>query len=272
MYLQHWELAARPFENNGDTQFYYPGDAQQSVLLKLRYAVESRQGAVVLAGASGLGKSLLAETLLTQLPDHCSPRIRVVFPQMPADQLLALLADELTGDVIPGIPTIRETLRRLGEMLEQNAAAGKHAVIVLDEAHLLASPETLTSLRLLLNLEYNHQPPLTIVLVGQSSLLSTFDRLPDFQERLAARCLLQRFQREETAAYVAHRLHIAGAQRPIFETDALEALHRYSGGVPRKINRLGDLALVVGFAEERTSLRAEQIEAVAEELLLPAAA
>jgi type II secretory pathway predicted ATPase ExeA len=269
MYLAYWSLASRPFENSSDTRFYYPGDAQQGVLLKLRYAVESRQSAVVLAGAAGLGKSLLSNALLAQLPDACMPRVRIVFPQMPPDQLLALIADDLTGEVSTGTPSIRESLRRLEGKLRQNVAAGKHAVVVIDEAHLLADADSLTALRLLLNLEYDQQSPLTLLFVGQSSLITTVERMPDLHQRISARCLLQRYTIEETMGYIAHRLRTAGAQRTIFDSSALEAVHRHSLGIPRKINQLCDLALVVGYAEERSSIKVEQIDAVAEELLSP---
>src|SRR5918996_3550679 len=97
MYLAHWSLAARPFENSSDARFYFPGPSQQAALLKLRYAVENRRGAAILAGEAGLGKTLVAQTLVRQLADTFRPRVHIVFPQMPPEQLLAYLADQLTG-------------------------------------------------------------------------------------------------------------------------------------------------------------------------------
>jgi general secretion pathway protein A len=267
MYLTHWHLSARPFENATDARFYYPGESQQAALLKLRYAVENRQAAAVLAGASGLGKTLLAQTLLRQVGEKYAPHARIVFPHMPADQLLALIADQLTGERWDGVPAIRDSVARIDAFLRENAQAGRHAVVVVDEAHLLRESETLQTLRLLLNFEADAQAPLTLILVGQSSLLPVIERMPDFDQRLAARCLLRRFAPEETAGYVQHRLRVAGATTDIFDSAALEAIHQHSQGIPRKINRLCDLALLVGFAEERRTLQAEQISAVAEELV-----
>lgn len=272
MYLAHWQLTARPFENATDARFYYPGESQQAALLKLRYAVENRQAAAVLAGAAGLGKTLLVQTLLKQLGEKYAPRARLVFPQMPADQLLALLCDQLMGEATSGAPSIRESVRRLESGLRENAAAGRHAVVVIDEAHLLRDSESLQTLRLLLNFEAEARAPLTLILVGQASLLPILERMPDFDQRLSARCLLRRFELEETAAYVQHRLRVAGAQSAIFDAGALEAIQRHSQGIARKVNRLCDLALLVGFAEERNSLQAEQVDAVADELVTAAAA
>ena len=81
------------------------------------------------------------------------------------------------------------------------------------------------------------------------------------------KCLLRPFNEEETAAYVNHRLRMAGAVQPIFEPEALDALHDLTHGIARRINRLCDLALLIGFAEERGTITADQIEAVCEELV-----
>jgi len=267
MYLAHWHLSARPFENVADARFYYPSEVQQAALLKLRYAVENRQAAAVLAGASGLGKTLLVQTLLKQLGERHTPHARIVFPNMPADQLLALIADQLLGERSSGTPSIRDSVVRLEAFLVENSQSGRHAVVVVDEAHLLKDSDSLQTLRLLLNFDADAQSPLTLVLVGQSSLLPVMERMPDFDQRLSARCLLRRFAPEETAGYVQHRLRMSGAESEIFDSAALEAIHLHSQGIPRKINRLCDLALLVGFAEERRTLQAEQISAVAEELV-----
>ena len=83
MYEAYWQLASKPFEDATDTRFFFPGQACQAALLKLRYAVENRRGAALLAGPSGCGKTLLVQAVLRQLPDHCLPRPQLVFPQMP---------------------------------------------------------------------------------------------------------------------------------------------------------------------------------------------
>jgi general secretion pathway protein A len=103
------------------------------------------------------------------------------------------------------------------------------------------------------------------------NLVSAVSRLPSLEERIAVKALLRSFTLEETAAYVRHRLNAAGATRDIFTPDALEALHYLGHGVARQINRLGDLALLVGYADELPRLAGEQIEAVNEELVTIAA-
>ena len=97
-------------------------------------------------------------------------------------------------------------------------------------------------------------------------MLSSIRRIVQLEERLAVKCVLRPFTAEETIAYVSHRLQAAGAAKPIFEPEAMQPLFELSGGVPRRINRICDLSLLVGFADESSSVSAEQVEAVSEEL------
>src|SRR5687767_7024376 len=110
----------------------------QAALLKLRYAIEGRAGAALLVGAGGTGKTHLVQMILRDLPPEFTPRVHLVFPQMPAGQLLAYLADELgAAPAASGLNTVHESVRRIESRLAENAAQGKHALVVVDEAHLL---------------------------------------------------------------------------------------------------------------------------------------
>ena len=162
---------------------------------------------------------------------------------------------------------VNESVRRIQRALADNTERRRHAVIVLDEAHLLDNGHTLEALRLLMNFQTDRQPGLTLLLAGEPGLLATLARMPHLEERLGVKCLLRPFNEEETAAYVSHRLRVAGAARPIFEPDALPAIFGLTHGIARRINRLCDLALLIGFAEERRTLNAEHVEAVCQELV-----
>jgi general secretion pathway protein A len=272
MYQAYWQLDARPFDHSADARFYFPGPSQQAAMLKLRYVVENRRGAAVLAGESGLGKTLVAQTLVRQLGEDFRPRVHLVFPQMPAEQLLAYLAEQLAGSPVArsvreGTPSIDQSLRRIEHALTDHAKAGRHAIIVIDEAHLLRESRALETVRLLLNFEHDAQPLATYLLVGQTGLALDVQRLPQLDERLAVKCLLSRLTADETGAYIQHRLTAAGAKRPIFDATAVEEVHHLTHGIPRRINRLCDLALLVGYGEELRSLGKSQMQAIYEELI-----
>lgn len=272
MYKAYWQLHSRPFENCIDSRFYYPSDVHQGALLKLRYAVENRRGAALLTGTAGSGKTLLVNALKRQLDEHFTPFVHIVFPQMSVSELLAYLAAEMGALSNPiARVSVDESVSRLQHFLIENTQRGCHAVMAVDEAHLLLDSGALEALRLLMNFESAAQPALTLLLVGQPTLLPALERMPGLEARLSVKCLLRPLNLEETVSYVTHRLTAGGATREIFASEALVTLHQLTSGNPRRINRLCDLALLIGFAEEQVRINAHQIEAVSNELVTIAA-
>ncbi|MGE0610364.1 MAG: ExeA family protein [Pirellulales bacterium] len=180
------------------------------------------------------------------------------------------MADEF-GAPLSAERTVRDSVRRLQSFLTDNAQQGRHAVLVVDEAHLIDDVATLEALRLMLNFEVNSQPCLTLLLLGQSPLLSMIGRCQPLEERLSVKCVLRPLTLDETAAYVNHRLAAAGVPHPVFDAAAMLALHEQSRGIPRRINRLCDLALLVGYADEQPAIGSHQIESVSRELTVATA-
>lgn len=266
MYEAYWQLDAKPFEPTSEARFYYPGESHQAALLKLRYAIENKREAALLAGPAGVGKTLLVSVLARMLPAHCQPLVHLVFPQLSSEQLVAYIASELCGD-FDDERSVDRNIRRIQAKLQENVAAKRHAVLVVDEAQLLRESGGLDTLRLLLNLQVQGAPAMTLLLVGHTLILPALERCPELDERLGVKCLLRRFTLEETMAYIHHRLAAAGAKQALFDNAAIEALQQLTHGVARQINRLCDLALLIGFAEERSIISAAQIEAVADELM-----
>lgn len=268
MYEDYWQFNEKPFENTSLEQFYYPSEVHQATLLKLHYAVENRRPAGLLTGVAGLGKTLLVKKLFDQLDTEFSPRIHVVFPLMPYDQLLAHLANELAAaPSMSTTPTVDQSVRWIENALAENVEMGRHAVLAIDEAHLLKDLNSLQMLRLLLNFEASSPSGLTLLLVGQTEILPVLDRMPGLEEQMSVKCLLRPFTVEETSSYVVHRLTAAGRERPVFDSEALETIHVLTGGVPRRIDRLCDLTLLIGYAEEQSSIRPEHVESVSEEMV-----
>jgi general secretion pathway protein A len=267
MYEAYWKLTARPFDEVIDPRSYYPSEIHQAALLKLRYAVENRRGAALLCGAPGTGKTLLINTLRRQLPETCAPLVHVVFPTLTPRELVAYLADQVGAAPAANKDALDEHVHRLQAFLAQNAAQGRQAVLAIDEAHLLVEEGLLDTVRLLLNFEVEGRPAWTLLLVGQPTLLPVVDRMSAFEDRLAVKCLLRPLTLDETISYVSHRMKAAGARREIFTHDALMTLQQITSGYPRRINRVCDLALLIGFAEELRNISASHIEAVASELV-----
>jgi general secretion pathway protein A len=275
MYEAHWNISARPFENWGDVRYFFPSDVHQAALMQLRYAIESRRAAVAVCGDSGMGKTLLLDTLSEQLSDSESPIARIVFPQISGEQLLGYIADELTGENGAFDEPPRITLRRLSQFLHDNIEAGKHAVVIVDEAQLLNANDQLETLRLLLNLQHDRnraESSMTLVLSGHTTLLTQIERHRALDDRLSAKCILNRFTCDQTISYMRHRLAVVGGDADeVFHPEAMELLHLRSAGIPRRINRLADVALMVGYAEDVRHIEVHHIESVHQELVASAA-
>jgi general secretion pathway protein A len=168
-----------------------------------------------------------------------------------------------------------QSLRRIERCWQENVEAGQHALVIVDEAHLLTSPDQLETLRLLLNLRCGaseSEAAWSLLLVGDGTLLGLIERNHALDQRLSVKHILSRFNLDQTIDYIGHRLQaVEGDVSHIFTGPALEALHMRASGIPRRINRLGDLALMVGYAEDLNIIDAPQIEAVHQELVSIAA-
>ncbi|MEZ6087281.1 MAG: AAA family ATPase [Pirellulaceae bacterium] len=271
MYESHWNLKRRPFENWSDDALYYPSEVHQTGLLKLRYGVENRRSAAVLCGDSGMGKSILLSSFVDQLPEDFAPIAQVVFPTLPSEQLLSYIADQWTGTTGPDTEPMRSSLGRIEQFLRKNVEAKKHAVLIVDEAHLLTDPQQLETLRLLLNVNATvpeAESAWTLILVGHPSLIGLVEHNQALDGRVSVKCVLQRLSLEQTAGYIQHRLAAVGGDiDAIFSPEAIEAVQLRSSGVPRRINRLCDLGLMVAYAEDQSRIEAHHIEGVYNELV-----
>ncbi len=273
MYEAHWKLSARPFENRFSSDFYYPSESHQAAQLKLRYAIEHRRSVALVCGSSGMGKSMVLHQLRNQMPDFVGPVVHVAYPAMASDQLVQYIAGQLSADYIAdaSTPSMASAIQSIEKSLAKTIQEGRHAVLVIDEAEWLEDQGSLSTLRLLLNLSVQDTPgesAFTIVLSGQPTLMAQLERYPALDQRVAVRCMLNRFSIDETNSYINHRLRASGGNaETIFENDALDAIHGLCEGVPRRINSLCDLALMVGYAQEQTSIKLDMIENVHRELV-----
>ena len=273
MYTQHWKLSSRPFENRFESQFYYPAELHQAALLKLHYTIENRRAAALLCGPTGIGKTFLIHELRRQLSDSFRFVTNIVFPALDEQQWLPYFVDALDTATSGSASGTAQALTRFERILMAHLEAETHPTIVVDEAQLLERYELLEPLRLLLNVAADRahgEAAWTLVLVGQDMALAHVERYHALDERLAVKCVVGRMKPEETQAYIQHRMRAAGGDSAlIFKPDALEAIECLSQGLPRRINRLCDLALMIGYAEETSTITSDIIDSVHADLAAP---
>jgi general secretion pathway protein A len=264
MHEAHWRLSRPAFECDADGAFYFPSRAHDGALLKLRYVVEHHKGVGVLVGGHGAGKSYLTQRLIHELGHEHYHVARIVFPAFGPQDLLRDIAVRLGADghsqaAVAGIDGV---LRAIERRLRDLTTTGRHPVLIVDEAHVLET-EQLQTLQLLLNLDDGVGIRLSLILVGHLELLPRVKRVGGLDSRLAARCALSPLTVEETAGYVRHRLKVAGRPACPFNDAALATIAELSQGVPRRINQVCDLALLIGFADELPELTPLDVEAAA---------
>jgi len=268
MHQSYWGLERDPFACLPAIGDHYASEGGEEALLRLRYVVEQARGAALLVGETGVGKSHLLQVLAQQLDPRRHPVIALRFPQLNAAETLQYLAGELSGggDRPATRPSgLDQAVREIERSLDLLAGEGVSPVLAVEEAHLIEDPGVFQVLRLVLETQPLGGTPPTLLLVGEPSVRTQVARVAPLADRIAVHCELTPLDPHETAGYVHHRLALAGAQHEIFTPAALSALHHHSGGAFRRINRLCDLGLLLGFAEEAGLVDARQIEAAAAE-------
>jgi general secretion pathway protein A len=266
MYAAHFGLQEPPFGLTPDPRYIYMSERHQEALAHLLWGIGHGGGFVQLTGAVGTGKTTMCRCLLEQLPPDVD--LALIFnPRLSSLELLAAVCDELGVAYPPETASVKVLVDALHRHLLDAHARGRRTVLVIDEAQNLA-PEVLEQVRLLTNLETARDKLLHIVLIGQPELVGLLDRdeLRQLAQRVTARYHLQPLTREETRAYVQHRLAVAGQARPIFTAAALDEVHGWSRGVPRLINIICDRALLGAWAEGRSRVDVRTVRRGAREV------
>lgn len=252
MYLQYWGLTEKPFDNTPNPKFYFDTGQHQEALFKIQYVVNEQMGAALLTGEYGCGKTLIIRTFIHTLNPEQYEIAVLTNPRWKGVEFLREILYQLGRESRTGDKTA--TLRLLEETWLKTYQDGRHAVLIIDEAQLINDFETLEELRLLLNFQLDDRFLLTAILVGQPELNTHIDAIPQFEQRLAFRHHLTAMSEVETEDYIQHRLDVAGVTQEIFTPEAVARLYELSGGVPRRINSLCDICLLIGSTRRATAI------------------
>jgi type II secretory pathway predicted ATPase ExeA len=265
-YLDHFELSTEPFSNAPVSRFYYNSTQHSQALTRLMHAVHYMKGLSILVGDIGAGKTTLARRMLDSLPEseYEAALLVIIHSGITANWLLRRIALQL-GVESPAQEKLA-LLSQLYQRLLQIYESGKKAVVLIDEAQMLETREIMEEFRGLLNLEVPERKLISFVFFGLPEIEQNLKLDPPLAQRVALRFKLEPFSSESTDAYIKHRLRLAGCPRMPFTPEAVESIHRLSGGTPRVINTLCDNALFEAFLARQDDIGPDLMEQIGHNL------
>jgi len=267
MYEDYYGFVEKPFSLTPDPKYLYKSESHANAFELLQYAIRRREGFMVVTGDIGTGKTTLCRAVLERL-DRKTFTALILNPFLAEDDLLHIILqdfgvvsrEEMRRGRLAGVSK-QELIETLNDFLLSLLPLGATALLIIDEAQHLPRP-VLEHIRILSNLETNKEKLLQIVLVGQLNLRDVLKspELRQLDQRVSVRYSLEPLTREETAAYVAHRLAIAGGGSAVsFTPKALQVVHRCTAGIPRVINLVCDRALLGAYSERAQRVTPEMV-------------
>ncbi|MDA8139812.1 MAG: OmpA family protein [Desulfobacteraceae bacterium] len=267
MYLNYYQLNAKPFQITSDPKFLWLGEKHKEALATLRYGILDNRGFLLLTGEVGTGKTILINRLISMLD------VDTVVATLPDPDLISMDFYNLLADGFKMNRTFDSKgafLIHLRDFLYKSYASRKQVLLVIDESQRL-NHHLMEDIRVLSNIELHDRKLINIFFVGQQEF-NTILAAPQnraLAQRITVRYHISPLEKQEIDDYIHHRLTVAGSKHKLFLDDAVEEVYQFSGGIPRLINIICDHALLTGYARESKKISGQIIKECAEELRIP---
>jgi general secretion pathway protein A len=265
MYEAYYHFTGKPFQLSPDPRFFFSSKGHRRAMSYLVYGVHQGEGFIVITGEIGAGKTMLANTLARELTSRNLVLAQVVSTYLKADDMVRMVA---AGFGLSQEDSKAILLKRVEQFLITCHRQGKRALLMVDEAQNLPAT-SVEELRMLSNYTCDAKPLLQTFLLGQPELRRTLrsPKMEQLSQRVIASCHLGPMDGAEIQAYIVHRLQTVGwSGDPSFSDDAVAAIHKHSGGIPRKINVLCDRLLLMGHLDKKHAFTAGDVIEVVGEL------
>jgi len=262
MFLNHFDLNSHPFTEKPPIQWLLRDEHTDQALARLKFF--EQQGSIALViGQTGLGKSSLLRLFIHDLPHNRYNPLYLHLTPLNANAFLRLIVTNLGEKPQMGKD------RMLLQILERINENDKCTLFIVDEAHLLA-PQTLTDLRLLIS-SIDEKISLKILLCGQEKLSQTLKRSShaDLLQRITLQFVMRSMSKTQTPAYIDYRITKAGGKEKIFEPEAKDLIHDYTGGVPRQVNNVATACLINAAARGLKIITEALVNQTMDEFQLP---
>jgi general secretion pathway protein A len=259
MYLDYWKFKEFPFENVPDPRFFYLSRSHEEALTRLIYAARMRKGGAMLSGEIGCGKTTLTKVCVQELSGDTFDIGLIINPKLEAVEFLQEVLYQFNIIDVPD--TKVKCLHLLNQKMIENMKQNKETLLMVDEAQLLHQ-DTLEEIRLLLNFQLNDRFLMTIILLGQPELKDKIRAIEQLDQRIAIKYHLDPFDSKDTTSYIQFRQLKAGREKSAFSSEAVRKIYDHTKGVPRKINNLCDLSLLIGFSKNEDLISDKIVESI----------
>jgi general secretion pathway protein A len=275
MYASYWNLNEKPFQNVTDTRFAYLAEQHKEGLARLLYLVDGRKLGGVLVGPYGVGKSMILELLGDKVRSKKAGHFAHV--DTPPSGTLSL-ARQITGKlgIQQPIQDVTEALNALESFCaKKDEEESKHLVIALDEAQMLQENLAHEFLHLLTNINVRRRDgttedsAVTLILSGHRKLVDFVTRDSALSQRMQLFWELHPLSEKQIAEYVHFRIRAAGGDIWMFEEECFGLLHEASKGLPRLINSICDIAMLLGCASNVERIDLDVMQQAVEEARSP---
>jgi len=243
-YLSQFGLVARPFRLTPDPAFYFPSASHRKAMDLLNSFVLKGEALALICGEVGTGKTILSRHFLVSLGDEHFNAGLIVNPVIEERASFAGALAKSVGleDGIRG----QDRAGALAERILRGSRDGRRVLVAIDEAQLL-SADMLRFLGQLLSGGASPSRAIQVVLFAQEELVGRLldPGVREVRHAISMTHFLSPLAADEVAAYIEHRLFLAGSHGTVrFAGDAVRLLYYHSGGFPRIINNLCDHALL----------------------------
>ncbi len=259
-------LETAPFRLTPDPRFFVGTTVHRKALNYLHFGLEQGEGFIVITGEIGAGKSLVIEHMLAQVDQSRIVASTLVTSAVEADEALKLVVSAFDLDVQERQKAA--ALEAFSDFLRREHSAGRRVLLIVDEAQNIPK-KTIEEFRMLTNFQVEGQSVFQIFLVGQPQFRDILmdPDLEQLRQRVVASFHMVPLSFEDTQQYIEHRLGLVGwTGRPALTHEALRAIHRASGGLPRRINQICSRLLLFGALEELEELDETTVAAVLDDL------
>lgn len=260
-FLSYFGLKYHPFLLTVDSHFLYPTGAHQRGLSHVNYALSTPPCLVLLTGETGVGKTMLLQDVLANIePDTLVANIHN--SQLREDEFMRAVSLELGLKSYKADKTGLLGMLKLNEFLIQKHAEGRKIVLAIDDAHML-TPQLCEEIRMLMGLGRGKNKIVSVILAGQSPL---HDRMGtpaphELMQRVRLCLHLDRLGEEETGNYIQNRLLAGGCTNmELFGTQVVRLIHRFTGGIPKLINVVCEVAMTMALAEEAHTITIDMVD------------